>query len=229
MYNWAVAGGQRGKLDISNRLQIGEGIIEAIKGLSSESFLETFTGPGGQLVGDIFSATLKGMYNAYHGNVQTTHLAVLETIRNISSFNRAYRAYATFYYGQYLSKKGVVAEDGLTGQEALGILLGATPVEVEAAWSANQFLRGKNDFVKETRDQLRAIKVQIEHALRDNDIDRANKLWEEAAFYVMLLHEAGVQDDEFVSEAIKPGAEKVQERLEAWARKTNSEASFGNE
>ena len=229
MYNWAVAGGQRGKLDISNRLQIGEGIIEAIKGLSSESFLETFTGPGGQLVGDIFSATLKGMYNAYHGNVQTTHLAVLETIRNISSFNRAYRAYATFYYGQYLSKKGVVAEDGLTGQEALGILLGATPVEVEAAWSANQFLRGKNDFVKETRDQLRAIKVQIEHALRDNDIDRANKLWEEAAFYVMLLHEAGVQDDEFVSEAIKPGAEKVQERLEAWASKTNSEASFGNE
>ena len=220
MYNYAVGLGG-GRLDISNRLQIGDGIWEAIKGVGQDSFVETFTGPGGQLIGDVFTASIKGMTNVYHGNLALAKSNVLETVRNISSFNRAYRSYATYYYGQYLSKKGEVVTDELTGREALGILLGATPEEVETAWNANQWLKGKKEFIKETKANIARLKVELAHAYEDGDEERREKLFNEMAFFQRLLIEAGDYDREHLIDALEPSIQRTIDAVEAYGRKTH--------
>jgi hypothetical protein len=161
---------------LGGRLAVGEGLVDFVKDLTTESFVETIGGPSATIAVDAGKAGISLI-----GSLTTLNPTIVlgefnKVMRNISSWDKGARSLWILQTGDYLSKKGEVQASGLSPEAAILNMLGAKLQEVEMLYELNSIVKNDKDMVQQVSNDVRELTRNLNAAYMRDDDETAGQL-----------------------------------------------------
>jgi hypothetical protein len=168
---------------------IGEGIVNTLEdigiltgGGEGKSFIEVLGGPSASIGYDTLSTGIGLMQTIMSANISVAKQDLTKTLRNISSFDKGYRAMWMMQYGEYITKNKVVQAEGLSKEAAILTVLGAQLQAVNFQYDLNEIIQKDTEFVQALSKRIKELQVGLNKAiLEDNDLATARDFSEQIA------------------------------------------------
>jgi hypothetical protein len=185
--DWAIGATTGVDTGFGERLAVGEGLWNMWEDFSNEGVFEALGGPVGSTGKDIVLTILPLLGDIARGNTSMVEADVRKFIRNATGPNKLYNAWMIYTLGDYLSRNNTVLASGLTQGDALLHLIGAPLQEVSLTYTRTEAFRDQDDHVRATGKRVAEIMREMNDAIDEGDIDKAEELGRMAKTYVAAL------------------------------------------
>lgn len=176
-------------LDWSDRYAPGG--FDLVKDLweGETSPLELGLGASGSVLGNVYEAGYNGFMTAYHSafNVENDEgmyrvLAsdLADVVREASSINAVYGAYAAWNTGKWYTRRGKEVADVDPLEGVVAKILGATPTSINMAYVKNNILRGEKEFRNAAAKSAKNYYSRAMNALKAGNIQEYNQFFRRA-------------------------------------------------
>lgn len=160
--------------DVGSRIGAGAGVWPFFRDMSQTSMIELLGGPGLETGRDVLSS-VKGLISSIiSGNPSMVKNDLHELARNVSSYDKATKAWLAARTQQYHSRRtGSAVVGGLGLDDAIAILTGIPLRVVQKTYLFSGFMYAEKETIKKLRGDLRKEGDRYLRALEDGNTEAA--------------------------------------------------------
>ena len=152
--------------NIGMRAAPAHGLYEMVKNLVEGNSAEAVAGPSGQILWSMGKPMTQAVGHLMSGNTVHSMDRALQSLRNVTSVDNAFKAYGILKYHRYTTKTGDTVPGGFDVVDAISTATGLTPGKVSRYYE----VLGKNyDYGKEKRKYQKELNRMFEKAWRTGD------------------------------------------------------------
>ena len=189
--------------DVSSRLGIDRGMYDLwIKIVEDRDLFEVLGGPVGATGKDVISTVFDSIRKISNPDLTFRTEDITKAFRNFSSFDKGFKSYMVWKYGEYLSKKrGKLATD-LSTYDAIATALGVGLEEVSIVWDAKKQSDRHRTHVSSIKKRVLELEDIWKKAVDAGDYEKAEQISSEQAIVMQTLdldEQLSIQDSLFDS------------------------------
>jgi hypothetical protein len=152
---------------ISGRLGVGDGILQVYEDFMDKNFAELIGGPSLTIATDTTSSAITMFGSLFNSDVSITQYDLGKVLRNVSTLDKAAKAYYLMQTGEFIDKKGRALAEDMNPWNALWNTLGVPFQEVEMYYDIRQSLYAESQMVKGVTDRTRElIRLQNDYVIQ---------------------------------------------------------------
>lgn len=164
---------------MSGRLGIGDGISQIYDDIMNKNFIETLGGPSLAIATDTVSSAVSLTSTLFSGDVELAKYDLGKVLRNISTMDKAVKAYYLIQTGEFIDKKGRTLGEGMSPWNALWNTLGIPFQEVQLYYDLKQSLYSESQMVKSVTDRTRELVRLMNDYIIEGDLRSAENIRDE--------------------------------------------------
>jgi len=154
---------------MSGRLGVGDGILQVYEDFMDKNFAELIGGPSLSIATDTGSSAITLVGSLFNSDISLTQYDASKVLRNISTLDKAAKAYYLMQTGEFIDKKGRALAEGMSPWNALWNTLGTPFQEVELYYDVRQALYSESQMVKGVTDRTRElVRLQNDYIMQDD-------------------------------------------------------------
>jgi len=158
---------------MSGRLGVGDSILQVYEDFMDKNFAEIIGGPSLSIATDTGSSAITMVGSLFNSDISLTQYDAGKVLRNISTLDKAAKAYYLMQTGEFIDKKGRTLAEDMNPWNALWNTLGTPFQEVELYYDVRQALYAESQMVKGVTDRTRElIRLQNDY-IAENDMASA--------------------------------------------------------
>jgi hypothetical protein len=163
----------------SGRLGTGEGLTQIYEDIMNKNFVEVLGGPAGSIAYDTGMGAVGLVASLFTSDVSIAQYDLTKVLRNVSSLDKAARAYYLIQTGEFINKKGQTLAEGMSPWNALWSTLGIPFQEVEMYYDLKNSLYSENKMVQGVTDRVKELnRVQTKY-IQEGDLASAEGIRDE--------------------------------------------------
>jgi len=160
--------------DVGSRIGAGAGVWTTIRDMQQTGVIEFLGGPGLEVGGDLLSATKSLINSVVSGNLDMAIDDLHALARNVSSYDKATKAWLAMRTQKYNSRRtGKAVVGDLGPDDAIAILMGVPLESVSKTYTYSSFAYADKDTINKIRADLRKEGDRYMRAMKNNDVDAA--------------------------------------------------------
>ena len=154
---------------MSGRLGVGDGIIQVYQDIMDKNFAEVLGGPSLSIATDTASSAMTLVGSIFNSDISISQYDMGKVLRNVSTLDKAAKAYYLMQTGEFIDKKGRALAEGMSAWNALWNTLGTPFQEVELYYDVRQALYSESQMVKGVTDRTRElVRLQNDYVAQDD-------------------------------------------------------------
>ena len=154
---------------MSGRLGIGDGLLQIYEDVMDKNFAELLGGPSLAIAYDTVDSAVPLFGSLFTSDISIKQYDLGKVLRNISTLDKAAKAYYLMLTGEFIDKKGRALAEGMNPWNALWNTLGTPFQEVELYYDVRQALYSESQMVKGVTDRTRElVRLQNDYVMQDD-------------------------------------------------------------
>ena len=142
---------------MSGRLGVGDGLLQIYEDVMDKNFAELIGGPSLSIAWDTSTSAVTMFGSLFNSDISITQYDAGKVLRNISTLDKAAKAYYLMQTGEFIDKKGRTLAEGMSPWNALWNTLGTPFQEVELYYDVRQALYAESQMIKGVIDRTREL------------------------------------------------------------------------
>jgi hypothetical protein len=142
---------------MSGRLGVGDGLLQVYEDFMDKNFAELIGGPSLSIAWDTYTSAVTMFGSLFNSDISITQYDLGKVLRNVSTLDKAAKAYYLMQTGEFIDKKGRTLAEGMNPWNALWNTLGTPFQEVELYYDVRQALYAESQMVKGVTDRTREL------------------------------------------------------------------------
>ena len=142
---------------MSGRLGVGDGLLQIYEDFLDKNFAEIIGGPSLSIAWDTGTSAVTMFGSLFNSDISITQYDAGKVLRNISTLDKAAKAYYLMQTGEFIDKKGRTLAEGMSPWNALWNTLGTPFQEVELYYDVRQALYAESQMIKGVTDRTREL------------------------------------------------------------------------
>jgi hypothetical protein len=142
---------------MSGRLGVGDGLLQIYEDIMDKNFAELIGGPSLAIANDTRASAVTMFGSLFNSDISITQYDLGKVFRNVSTLDKATKAYYLMQTGEFIDKKGRALAEEMSPWNALWNTLGTPFQEVELYYDVRQALYSESQMVKGVTDRTREL------------------------------------------------------------------------
>jgi hypothetical protein len=154
---------------MSGRLGVGDGILQVYQDIMDKNFAEVIGGPSLSIATDTASSAITMFGSLFNSDISISQYDMGKVLRNVSTLDKAAKAYYLMKTGEFIDKKGRTLAEGMSPWNAMWNALGTPFQEVNLYYDVRQALYAESQMVKGATDRTRElIRLQNDYIMQND-------------------------------------------------------------
>ena len=131
-------------------------LVDTYRKLFDDEFMTVIAGPSGEITKDMYQVAITAFSYMFKGQGSLAREDLTQLLRNVSTVDKGLKIKELIETGNYRSRTRKLSVGGLDVNDALAVLMGATPAPVQNFYDLNEMIYKENKVVRDFEKRMRS-------------------------------------------------------------------------